>query len=92
MNADRIKMSRGGEKLATVIGRRDEEELPVFEDGAFEIEVMERSNVGKKLVDEDFLNDYVPNGAIDRHTMRALIDSIGLVGPSEFQCSEVRKF
>lgn len=92
MNADRIKMARGGEKLATVIGRGDEEELPVFEDGAFEIAVMERSNIGKKLVDEDFLNNYVPNGAIDRHTMRALIDSIGLVGPSEFQCSEVRKF
>lgn len=89
MNADKILMSRGGEKLETVIGRGEEEELPVFQGGAFEVEVVDRSKFGKKLVDKDFLNNYLPNGAIDRHTMRDLVDSIQLVGPSEFECSEV---
>ncbi|KAL3503577.1 hypothetical protein ACH5RR_038026 [Cinchona calisaya] len=88
MNAEMIVMSRGGEKLETVIGRGEEEELPAFKAGAFQMEVMERSKIGKKLVDRDFLNDYLQNGAIDRHTMRELVDSIQLVGPDEFECSE----
>ncbi|CAI9088293.1 OLC1v1022591C1 [Oldenlandia corymbosa var. corymbosa] len=88
MNVDRINMSGGGEELAAVIGRREEEELPEFEDGAFEIEVLETSRTGEKLVDDVFLENYVPDGAIDRHTMRALIDSIRLVGSNEFECSE----
>lgn len=89
MDAEKIVMSRGGEKLETVIGRREDEELPVFMAGAFKIEVMERSRIGKKLVDRDFLNNYLPNGAIGKHTMRELVDSIQLVGPNEFDCSEV---
>lgn len=88
MNADKILMSTGGEKLATVVGRGEDEELPVFQARAFDIEVAERSSIGKKLVDRDFLNNYVEEGAISRHTMRELIDSIHLVGSNEFQCSE----
>ncbi|CAN4103959.1 unnamed protein product [Withania somnifera] len=80
-------MSKGGEKLEEVIGRSEEEELPVFERGAFEIEVNERSKIGKKLTDEKFLNKYLPEGAISKHTMRELVDSIRLVGANEFHCS-----
>lgn len=89
MNPEKILMSKGGEKLEKVIGRREEEELPIFKNGAFEIEVNERTKIGKKLADEKFLNEYLPEGAISKHTMRELIDSIRLVGANEFHCSEV---
>ncbi|CAN4102657.1 unnamed protein product [Withania somnifera] len=88
MNFEKIVMSKGGEKLEEVIGRGEEEELPVFESGAFEIEVNERSKIGKKLADEKFLNRYLPEGSISKHTMRELIDSIRLVGANEFHCSK----
>ncbi|CAK9148838.1 unnamed protein product [Ilex paraguariensis] len=88
MNLEKIRMSKGGERLETVIGRGEDEELPEFEFGAFDVEVLDRSSRGKKLASGEFLDQYVQNGAIERHTMRGLIDSIRLVGASEFQCSE----
>ncbi|GER47731.1 2-xylosyltransferase [Striga asiatica] len=88
MDPDRIFMSRGGENLESVIGRGEDEELPNFASGAFEIEASDRSRAGEKLVDEGFLDRYVPQGAIGRHTMRALIDSIRILDASEFVCSE----
>ncbi|KAL0310967.1 UNVERIFIED_CONTAM: Beta-1,2-xylosyltransferase [Sesamum angustifolium] len=89
MVPERIAMSRGGEKLESVIGRGEDEELPNFNDGAFEIEVGgNRSRVGEKLVDEEFLDKYLEDGNIDRHTMRGLIGSIRTVDASEFVCSE----
>ncbi|KAK6154462.1 hypothetical protein DH2020_008710 [Rehmannia glutinosa] len=88
MIPERIAMAKGGEKLESVIGRGEDEELPIFGDGAFEIEVGDRSRAGKKMVDEGFLDKYVQEGAIDRHTMRGLIDSIRLVDANEFICSE----
>lgn len=90
MNPDEILMSRGGEKLESVIGRSEDDELPVFKNGAFQIKVTDKLKIGKKLVDEKFLNKYLPEGAISRHTMRELIDSIQLVGADDFHCSEVR--
>lgn len=60
-----------------------------LEDGAFEIEVSGSSIIGKKLVDQEFLDKYVQEGAVQRHTMRGLIDSIRLVDATEFSCSEV---
>lgn len=92
MVQDRISMSNGGEKLESVIGRGEDEELPYFEDGAFQIEVSDRSRIGEKLVDEEFLDKYLPKGAVQRHTMRGLIDSIRLVDATEFTCSEVSLF
>ena len=89
MIGEKIVMSKGGEELEMVLGRGEEEELPLFKPGAFQIEVLERSKKGKKLVNVDFLNNYLPNGAIHRHTMRQLVDSIELVGPNELNCSEV---
>nr|GMC59931.1 beta-(1,2)-xylosyltransferase [Ipomoea batatas]GME16816.1 beta-(1,2)-xylosyltransferase [Ipomoea batatas] len=88
MSPDKIRMSKGGEKLETVIGRGEDVEMPVFEAGAFDIHVTDRSKFGQKLIDAEFLNRYVPQGAIQRHTMRQLIDSIQLVGPDDFQCTE----
>ncbi|XP_022843527.1 beta-(1,2)-xylosyltransferase-like [Olea europaea var. sylvestris] len=88
MVPERILMSKGGEKLESVIGRGEDEELPNFEAGAFEIEVSDKTRNGKRLVHEEFLNNYVQEGAIDRHTMRGLVDSIRLADSTEFICSE----
>ncbi|XP_057795271.1 beta-1,2-xylosyltransferase [Salvia miltiorrhiza] len=88
MIPEKIGMSHGGEKLESVIGRGESEELPDFEDGAFQIEVADRSRIGKEMVDQGFLNKFVEEGAIGRHTMRGLISSIRLVDADEFVCSQ----
>ncbi|GMP65166.1 hypothetical protein CsSME_00026092 [Camellia sinensis var. sinensis] len=88
MHPDKIRMSIGGERLEAVMGRGEDEELPVFESGAFDVEVVDRSSHGRKLVDDEFLNQYVQFGAVSQHTMRGLVDSVKLVGASDFQCSE----
>lgn len=96
MVAERIEMSRGGEKLEDVIGRREEEELPVFNDGAFEIEGIGRESgldkgvYRRRMVTADDLDRYVPAGNVSRHTMRELIGSISVVGAEEFRCDQVR--
>ncbi|KAA8523593.1 hypothetical protein F0562_010016 [Nyssa sinensis] len=88
MHPDKIRMSIGGENLEMVIGRGEDDELPEFESGAFDIEVADRSSHGLKLVNRDFLDRYLQEGVISKHTMRALIDSIRLVGTGDFKCSE----
>ncbi|KAJ8621497.1 hypothetical protein MRB53_030026 [Persea americana] len=87
MNPDRIRMSAGGEKLDAVIGRAEEEELPSFEPGAFEM--MENQDDGSgKIVSMDFLDEFVPRGAVNLHTMRGLLGSMRFVDSDEFQCSQ----
>ncbi|KAF8409677.1 hypothetical protein HHK36_005756 [Tetracentron sinense] len=91
MNPEKIRMSIGGERLDSVIGREEEDELPSFDLGAFKIEVdgrLDQGGSGRKLVNGEFLDRFVPVGAIQRHTMRGLLDSIQLVGPDEFKCSQ----
>lgn len=87
---ERIRMAAGGEDLATVIGRREEEELPEFENGAFEVDGggEERVNDGGLLVDREFLDRYVPRGEVDKHTMRDLIGKIRIVGGKDFECDQ----
>lgn len=88
-------MSPGGEMLEAVMGRREEEELPEFETGAFEV-VGERLGLGfkrirdvnRRLVNDDFLNQYVPQGGIDKHAMKELIASIRVVDSKNFVCEE----
>jgi glycoprotein 2-beta-D-xylosyltransferase len=48
MVPDRIVMSRGGEKLEEVMGRKEEEELPAFRQGAFEVAEEVSSRLGFK--------------------------------------------
>ncbi|PIA27414.1 hypothetical protein AQUCO_07800034v1 [Aquilegia coerulea] len=91
MNVEKIHMSMGGEKLETVMGRGEEEEMPNFDWGAFDIEVKEgisKDEKERKLVNIEFLDQYVPSGNIDKHPMRSLIDSIRLVEPQEFNCDK----
>ena len=89
MVPERIKMSRGGERIEEVIGRSEEEELPDFENGAFEI--LGSTARSKWLVDEGFLDAFVPDGNVMRHTMRGLIRSIRVVdnNSKEFHCDLV---
>ncbi|XP_031278924.1 beta-1,2-xylosyltransferase [Pistacia vera] len=95
MNHEKIAMSKGGERIEDVMGRRDEEELPEYQNGAFQIEGdgvvvgFRGKRVGKRLVNDDFLNSYVPRGGIDMHTMRGLIGSIEVVDAKVFdECEQ----
>ncbi|CAI0379221.1 unnamed protein product [Linum tenue] len=93
MVPDRIAMSRGGEALQEVIGRDEEDEMPIFQDGAFQIlgsseGKARRWKKRRKLVDEGFLGEYLPEGEIERHTMRQLVGSIQMVDATEFQCDQ----
>ncbi|XP_010536708.1 PREDICTED: beta-(1,2)-xylosyltransferase [Tarenaya hassleriana] len=100
MVPDRIVMSKGGERLEEVMGRREEEELPQFQEGAFEV-AEERSRPGfksrrdgggggnpRRLVNDEMLNAYIPGGDIERHTMRDLMASIRAVDLEDFACEE----
>ncbi|XP_058080951.1 beta-1,2-xylosyltransferase RCN11 [Magnolia sinica] len=92
MNLDRIRMSSGGEGLEEVIGRAEEEELPSFEQGAFEIEapggVIGDDGHGLAVVSKDFLERFVPQGAVHYHTMQSLLSSMRFVGSGDFECSQ----
>ncbi|KAK8369130.1 hypothetical protein V6Z11_A01G091000 [Gossypium hirsutum] len=92
MDPGKIKMSRGGEKLEDVIGRTEDEEMPEFEDGAFEVEAEVRGSRSKtkKLVGEEFLNEFLPVGNVMKHTMRELVRSIVVVGETDFTCQETQ--
>ncbi|KAM7279153.1 hypothetical protein ACFE04_006287 [Oxalis oulophora] len=90
MNVDKIIMSRGGERLDNVIGRKEEEELPVFKDGAFEIHANNNNNKENnlKLVSPEFLNQFVPINNISRHTMRELFSSIRVRKDFDNHCDQ----
>ncbi|KFK27136.1 hypothetical protein AALP_AA8G339600 [Arabis alpina] len=102
MVPDRIVMSKGGERIEEVMGRKEEEELPEFREGAFEVAEeasllgFERNRrigggssvVSRRLVSEEMLNEYIPDGDFDRHTMRDLVASIRVVGTEDFVCDE----
>lgn len=98
MDNQKIKMSRGGEKLEVVMGRADEEELPTFENGAFQVEGdvksgfkgRRRKREGEKLMSDEFIDKYVPQADILKHTMRELLGSIRIVDAKEFDdCDQV---
>ncbi|KAL5987986.1 hypothetical protein ACLOJK_035749 [Asimina triloba] len=86
MHPDRIRMSVGGESLEDVIGRSEDAELPAFEAGAFEI--AGGGGSGEAVVGEEFLQRFVPQGAVQHHTMRELLRSMRFVGSGEFECSQ----
>ncbi|XP_037458522.1 beta-1,2-xylosyltransferase RCN11-like [Triticum dicoccoides] len=82
-----IAMSRGGEPIDQVMGRKEEEELPRYESGAL---VVEGAAAGRRgpLVEPGFLDAHVPTNGIGTHTMRALLDSARVVPPGELHCSQ----
>ncbi|XP_060973250.1 beta-1,2-xylosyltransferase [Cannabis sativa] len=89
MVPEKVKMATGGETLEEVIGRSEEDELPEFEIGAFELDGGRRySGEKKELASVEVLEKYVPEGEVLRHTMRNLIESIRIVPAKEFECNE----
>ncbi|CAN1221071.1 XYLT [Linum grandiflorum] len=94
MLPDKIVMSRGGETLNEVIGRDENDEMPVFQSGAFQVlgssesRSIRRLRRNQKLVNDMFLGHYLPEGEIGRHTMRQLVSSIEVVDDREFQCDQ----
>lgn len=91
MAPEKITMAKGGEDLAAVMGRTEDEEMPVFQNGAFQVDGGEVVVDRELLVDQEFLDEYVPRGGIDGHTMRDLIAKIRIVRGKDFQCDEVRR-
>ncbi|CAN1290658.1 XYLT [Linum perenne] len=94
MLPDKIVMSRGGESLDEVIGRDEDDEMPVFQSGAFQVLGSSKSRTrmslrrNQKLVTDKFLGHYLPEGEIQSHTMRQLVSSIEVVDDREFQCDQ----
>ncbi|XP_010913170.1 beta-1,2-xylosyltransferase RCN11 [Elaeis guineensis] len=88
MDPGRISMTDGGEALETVMGREEEDELPKYEPGAFEIEAGEEviGRADRRVVDE--LDRYLPRKGVHIHTMRALMRSMRLVDPGKLECTQ----
>ncbi|GMJ15972.1 ARABIDOPSIS THALIANA BETA-1,2-XYLOSYLTRANSFERASE, beta-1,2-xylosyltransferase [Hibiscus trionum] len=89
MDPGKIKMSRGGESLEDVIGRKEEEELPVFKDGAFMVQGNGGSMLKRmKLVGKEFLDEFIPVKRGSRHPIREAMRSTVIVGANNFDCHE----
>ncbi|KAI4340029.1 hypothetical protein MLD38_024905 [Melastoma candidum] len=99
MASGRIRMARGGERLEEVLGRKEEEELPVFEEGAFEVEGdggvwfagRKWGNGWKRwrVVGDEDLERFLPGNGVERHTMRELIGNLTVIAKGELQCDQV---
>ncbi|KAH9617908.1 hypothetical protein KSS87_022889 [Heliosperma pusillum] len=88
MDPDKIRMSVGGERIDEVVGRSDEEELPVFLPGSFRVRRPIEVATPIRPVSEAFLDEFVPHGQVSRHTMRELFANMELVGRRDFNCNE----
>jgi hypothetical protein len=88
MNPKRIKMAKGGEPLDSVIGRNEEEELPYFTSGAFQIFVPERGG-RKPLFNKTLLEYLIPKGTVQEHTLHHLLEQIRTIPLNEVTCAQV---
>lgn len=90
MHPEKIHMSTGGEPLESVIGRTDDEELPKFSTGAFEIVVPSTgsSKVTDWSIAGTLLDTLLPAGEIRDHKMRFLFRSIRTTSADQVTCSE----
>lgn len=87
MYPKRIKMSKGGEPLESVIGRNEEEELPYFTPGAFEVMVPETEE-RRALFNKTMLDRLIPVEQIAQHTMHHLFEQVRTVPVDEVVCAE----
>lgn len=89
MYPKKIKMSKGGEDLNFVIGRNEEEELPYFTPGAFEVMVQELEE-RRALFNKTMLERLIPVEQIGQHTMHHLFEQIRTVPVDEVVCAQVK--
>lgn len=88
MYPKKIKMSKGGEPLDSVMGRNEEEELPYFTPGAFEVMVPETEE-RRALFNQTMLNRLIPVEPITQHTMHHLFEQIRTIPVDEVVCAQV---
>jgi len=88
MYPKKIKMSKGGEALDAVMGRNEEEELPYFTPGAFEVMVPETEE-RRPLFNKTMLERLIPVDAITQHTMHHLFEQIRTIPVDEVVCAQV---
>lgn len=78
----------GGEALDMVMGRNEEEELPYFTPGAFEVVVSEKEERGS-LFNRTMLERLMPVDNIHQHTMHHLFEQIRTIPMDEVTCAQV---
>ena len=88
MYPKKIKMSKGGEDLHSVLGRNEEEELPYFTPGAFEVMVPETES-RRHLFNRTMLDRLIPIEQITQHTMNHLFEQIRTIPVDEVVCAQV---
>ena len=88
MYPKKIKMSKGGEPLDSVMGRNEEEELPYFTSGAFQIMVPERDE-RRALFNKTMLDKLIPEQSIAEHTMHHLFEQTRTIPLDEVTCAQV---
>lgn len=88
MYPKKIKMSKGGEPLDSVMGRNEEEELPYFTSGAFQIMVPERDE-RRALFNKTMLEKLIPEQSIAEHTMHHLFEQTRTIPLDEVTCAQV---
>lgn len=89
MYPKRIDMSKGGETLDSVVGRKEEVELPSFMSGAFEVMVPEAEG-RRALFSKSMLEHLIPKGhAGALHTMHNLFEQIRTIPVDEVVCAQV---
>ncbi len=82
MNPKKIKMAKGGEPLESVMRRNEEEELPCFTSGAFQIIVPEGER--KPLFNKTLLQHLMPQGLIQEH----LFEQIHTILVNKVTCAQ----
>jgi glycoprotein 2-beta-D-xylosyltransferase len=86
MNPKKTKMAKGGEPLESVMRRNEEEELPRFTSGAFQIIVPEGER--KPLFNKTLLQHLMPQGLIQEH----LFEQIHTIPVNKVTCAQVSFF
>ena len=105
MHPGRMSMSKGGEAIGSVLGRTDEQELPDFSSGAFELIVPHSSHgtgtgtgssdsfhvngISDFAISAKLVDAVLPKGQIHDHRLRLLFSKIRAVRAGTIKCSKV---
>ncbi|CAK9192488.1 unnamed protein product [Sphagnum jensenii] len=87
MYPKKIKMSKGGERLNSVMERNAAEELPYFTSGAFQVMVPENGE-RRPLLNKKMLDRIMPQGDVREHTLHHLLEQIRTIPLDEVTCAQ----